>query len=99
MENSLEIGRVVMSKAGRDRGRYFVVVEKLDENYVMIVDGDLRKIDKAKKKKYKHLKAKKELISSIQAKILSGEPVLDSEIRRSLEALGYNKRIPEGKEE
>ncbi|MGI6706124.1 MAG: RNA-binding protein [Clostridia bacterium] len=99
MENSLEIGRVVMSKAGRDRGRYFVVVEKLDENYVMIADGDLRKIDKAKKKKYKHLKAKKELISSIQAKILSGEPVLDSEIRRSLEALGYNKRIPEGKEE
>jgi len=99
MENSLEIGRVVMSKAGRDRGRYFVVVDKLDAEYVLIADGDLRKIDNPKKKKYKHLKAKKELISSIQAKILSGEPVFDSEIRRSLEALGYNKKIPEGKEE
>ncbi len=99
MENSLEIGRVVMSKAGRDRGRHFVVVDKVDAEYVMIADGDLRRIDNPKKKKYKHLKAKKELISSLQAKIVSGEPILNSEIRSSLEALGYNKKIPEGKEE
>ena len=35
----MEVGRVVFSKAGRDRGHYFVVVAVLDENYVAIANG------------------------------------------------------------
>ncbi len=33
---TLEVGRVVMKIAGREAGRYAVVIKKLDENFVMI---------------------------------------------------------------
>lgn len=49
-------GQAAISLAGRDKGRAFLIVEILDEGYVAIADGQLRKIDKPKRKKLKHLK-------------------------------------------
>ena len=51
----LTLGQVVYSKAGRDKGKKFIVVDIVDELYVMISDGDLRRIENAKRKKLKHL--------------------------------------------
>jgi len=44
----------VISKAGRDKGRSFIVVAQEGE-FVYLCDGDLRKSDCPKKKKRKHL--------------------------------------------
>ena len=52
----IKVGSVVFSKAGRDAGSFYVVTEIVDENYVKIADGDLRRIDTPKLKKIKHLK-------------------------------------------
>ncbi len=52
---------VATSLAGRDKGRTFVIVGVLDEEHVYIADGRMRKIEKPKKKKLKHLKV--ELVS------------------------------------
>ena len=49
------LGRIVQSKAGRDKGRRFAVIAIEDEAHVRIADGDTRKIAHAKKKKLKHL--------------------------------------------
>ena len=49
-------GRVVLSTQGRDEGRYFVVLEVIDENFVLMADGLTRKVDHPKKKKVKHLR-------------------------------------------
>ena len=35
----MELGQVVYSKQGRDSGRYYAVVEIVDETYVKIADG------------------------------------------------------------
>ena len=48
-------GEIVRSRAGRDRGRAFVIVKLLDEDYVLLVDGGLRTLERPKKKKRKHL--------------------------------------------
>ncbi|MDD3840356.1 MAG: hypothetical protein PHP06_07245 [Clostridia bacterium] len=53
--DKIKIGQLVLSKAGRDKGRYFLIWDIVDQDYVKIVDGDLRKIKKPKKKKIKHL--------------------------------------------
>lgn len=45
------LGRIVQSKAGRDKGRRFAVVAIEDDAHVRIADGDTRKIARAKKKK------------------------------------------------
>ncbi|MGI6160973.1 MAG: RNA-binding protein [Christensenellales bacterium] len=88
----IETGRVVLSKAGRDSGRYFVVVKVEDDMYAYIADGVLRKLGKPKRKKIKHLTAKPELLFAIGEKLLSGKKVFDSEIRSGLLNLGYLKK-------
>ena len=50
-------GRVVRSTAGRDRGRPFLVIRELDDDFVLMADGDLRKLDRPKKKRRKHLRS------------------------------------------
>ncbi len=47
------IGQFVKSKAGRDKDRIFIIIEIVDEVYVRIVDGDLRRIESPKRKKIK----------------------------------------------
>lgn len=44
------IGKIVYSKAGRDQGRMFIIFNVIDDNYVSIVDGDLRTVEKPKKR-------------------------------------------------
>ena len=44
----IEIGSVVISKAGRDRGRPFLVVGVVDDDFVMVANGALRKMDRQK---------------------------------------------------
>ena len=46
----MELGLIVYSKAGRDQGAYYAVVEVVDENTVRIADGNLRHIKNAKLK-------------------------------------------------
>lgn len=87
-----EVGTVVLSRAGRDAGRYFVVVGRVDAQYVLIADGDLRKLQNPKKKKLKHLDVKPVTLPSVREKLTRGSGLWDAEIRRDLEALGYAAR-------
>lgn len=53
--NDFEIGQLVRSIRGRDKGTVQVVVDLLDDSHVLVVDGKRRKLDTPKKKKIKHL--------------------------------------------
>ena len=81
-----DVGRVVLSRQGHDKGRWFVVVGILDEKHVLIADGQTRKLEKPKKKQCKHLRAKPVKLQEIAALLLEGKPVLDSEVRKALKA-------------
>lgn len=48
------IGRVVCSKAGRDKGRFMVVVE-VQKNGLLVCDGKERPLQRPKLKNQKHL--------------------------------------------
>jgi len=87
----MEIGQVVLVKAGRDKGKAFIVVGSIDESYVYIANGKNRTMSKPKKKKIKHLEIKPEFFREIKEKIESGKPVFDDEIRKCLDSLGYEK--------
>ncbi len=54
-------GCVVKAKAGRDKERFFVVLEA-DGSYAKICDGKRRTLEKPKRKKYKHLSATKSIL-------------------------------------
>jgi ribosomal protein L14E/L6E/L27E len=52
--NIVETGMLAKSKAGHDKGHLYVIYD-VDETYVYLVDGEIRTIDKPKKKKRKHV--------------------------------------------
>jgi len=76
-------GYVVFSKKGRDKGRYFVVLYTLDAEFVLMSDGNTRKIDRPKKKRRKHLTACPYEFPEILEKLKAGT-LLDSDIRKVL---------------
>lgn len=47
-------GMLAVSKAGHDAGERYVIAV-VDNNYVYLVDGRIRTLDKPKKKKKKHI--------------------------------------------
>ena len=84
MEDTFNVGDIVLSKAGRDCGSYFVVVS-VDDNFVFICDGDLHKTDNPKKKKIKHVKYTGGASEYIAAKIAEDAKVTNTELRRAIQ--------------
>ncbi len=79
-----EAGRFCISKSGRDKGRVFIIKKVLDENYVLITDGVMRKLDKPKKKKLKHLAIKPYESKILADKFRTGATVFDAEVRSAV---------------
>ncbi len=79
-----EPGRICISKSGRDKGRVFIIKAVLDESYVLIVDGVMRKLDKPKKKKLKHLAIKPYDVAILADKWRTGATVFDAEIKSAI---------------
>ena len=50
----LAIGDVVKTTAGKDKDRYFCVVE-LKDSYCLLRDGKIHKLDNPKRKSFKHV--------------------------------------------
>lgn len=80
----LEIGQIVKSKSGRDKGRLFIIYEIVDDQYVRLVDGDLRKLENPKLKKIKHLSKYNAVVVEIKEKLDSNIELKDSHIRKIL---------------
>ena len=76
-------GAVVVSTAGRDEGRRFLVTASLDDEYVLISDGKTHKTEKPKKKKRKHLKLAREPVTEIVTR-LAHSPIENYEVRAYL---------------
>ena len=89
MEKSVAIGDIVFSRAGRDKGRFFIVTEIVDDIFVRIADGDVRRLEKAKLKKIKHLKITGESVDSIAGKLEKGTKVYDAEIYSALRKYNF----------
>ena len=80
-------GDLVYSLAGRDKDRILIVLEVLDENYVLLVDGSHRSIQKPKKKRIKHLKKTNMRAELVKRKLSQKEKVTNTDIRRILAEL------------
>ena len=74
---------IVIPLFGRDKGRYFFVLDR-DDTYALICDGKLRRVEKPKRKKLKHMRFEARHDCRAAVKLRSGGKVTNSEIRRSL---------------
>jgi len=81
------LGQLAKSIAGRDKGRFMIIIDIIDENYVYIVDGDLRKVENPKKKKIKHLKLLNKRADIVVEKLARKRKVTNEDIKKALSEL------------
>ncbi|NLK63467.1 MAG: hypothetical protein GX289_00070 [Tissierellia bacterium] len=85
LTTNLKIGQIVKSKAGRDKGRVFLICQVLDEQFVMVCDGDLRKLNNPKKKKVKHLMIYNTVLTEFAEKLQGNKNLNDAYVKKLLE--------------
>jgi ribosomal protein L14E/L6E/L27E len=89
--SNIEIGQYVRSKAGRDKNHVFIVLEILDAEYVLLIDGDVRRIEKPKKKKIKHLFVFDQVSDVVRDKIRNDKKLTNLMIRKEIEKFDLNR--------
>ncbi|MGN8914490.1 RNA-binding protein [Anaerofustis butyriciformans] len=82
-----EIGDLVLSKAGRDKASFLIVVGVLDDKMVFLADGKSRKIEKPKLKKIKHISKINVKSTLICDKIKYNEKIPNALIRKEIERI------------
>ena len=82
-EKPISIADVVISTAGRDQGELFYVAD-INDQFVTLVNGKNRPVEKPKRKKRKHVE---KVLRSETRVAGSGDKVLNGELRRDLASL------------
>ena len=90
-EYDIGVGSVVLSKQGRDKGLYFVVISVDKKGFVYLADGVMRKLSSPKKKNAKHISHSGVTLNSIAEKLLSNKKVFDSEVKSALRQFNQQK--------
>ena len=85
----LQIADVVVSTAGRDKDKWFYVI-KTDDTFLYLANGKDRTLEKPKRKKRKHAEKVLRSETRVAAKLIAGDKVLNSELRRDLAYLSQH---------
>ena len=83
----IERSDIVKSIAGRDKGKFFFVIDEQGE-FLMLADGKTRRLESPKRKKRKHTVFVGRSDCRVAEKIRSEEKVTNSELRRTLAVYG-----------
>ena len=85
----IRVSDVVMSTAGKDKGKLFYCVGT-DGVYLLLANGKDRTLESPKRKKLKHTRKVLRAETRVAEKILTGDKVLNSELRKDLAFLCRN---------
>lgn len=81
--SGFQISDVVISRRGRDQGEWFYVIGQ-EEGFLLLANGRNRTLEAPKRKKQKHVEKVLRSETRVAAKLLSGDKVLNGELRRDL---------------
>ena len=79
----IQISDVVISTTGRDQGELFYVIDT-ELPYLLLANGKDRPLDKPKRKKCKHVQKVLRSETRVAEKLIAGDKVINSELRRDL---------------
>ena len=91
MQNNDLIGKMVLSKAGRDKNHMYIVISSLNDQYVFLSNGNTKCIDNPQKKKLKQLDFYDGIDDEIKAAIINRDNDIDLKIKRFLKLKGIVK--------
>jgi len=79
----IQEGCIVISKNGRDKSKYFVVV-KVEDNLIYLCDGAIRKFELPKKKKIKHVQLTNMFSEYINVAIKEKRVLTNKEVQKEI---------------
>lgn len=82
----VELGQVVKSLAGRDKGKPYLIIGFTAGDRVLLADGRMRTVKKPKKKNIKHLQPYRSYFPEIKERIRLGN-LNDHAVRNALNIL------------
>lgn len=86
MVKVVKVGDLVLSKAGRDKGKYFLVVA-VSGAIATLVDGRTRKVSNPKKKNIKHLEMVLSAVNiELAEKIQNGQAVGNERVYKTVKS-------------
>lgn len=97
MKDVIEVGQLVCSTLGRDKGKVYMVIGLPESNRLLVADGIGRKIDKAKKKNIKHLK-KLPLFAAEVAELVKEKRLSNGTITRIISDYLQSDQVFDGEE-
>lgn len=83
------IGEFAKSKAGHDKDEIFIIIN-IEDEYVFLVDGKSRRIEKPKKKKKKHIQVINCIDEELRNKLNDNVLIRDEDIKKAIKC--YKQR-------
>ena len=80
-ESRPEIGQIVQILQGREADQYAIVINIVDDRFVLLADGEKRKYDRPKKKNLNHVKAMNFISPEVQNSLLETGRVTNGKLR------------------
>lgn len=78
------LGQIVQILKGRDSGKFGIIIQIVDDRFVLIADGDKRKFDQPKKKNLLHLKLLEAVSSEVVDSLTETGRVTNGKLRYAL---------------
>lgn len=77
------VGKFAKSKAGHDKDQIYVIIKE-DLEYVYLMDGKIKTVDKPKKKKRKHIQIILKEDETVSRKLKENETLTNEEIKAAI---------------
>ena len=81
--SDIHISDVVVSTEGRDMGEWFYVIGR-EEAFLLLANGRNRTLEHPKRKRLRHVRKVLRSETRVAEKLISGDKLLNSELRRDL---------------
>lgn len=85
------IGKMVLSKRGRDKNHLYVVIGHLSDSYVILSNGSTKTVQMPKHKNLKHISVLDDVDDEIKESIMLRDRGTDLKIKRFLKLKGIVK--------
>jgi hypothetical protein len=77
------IGMFARSLAGHDKSKLYLI-SKIEGEYVYLVDGRIRTLDKPKKKRKKHIQIDYQIMGFVKDKLSTTNKLQNEDIKRAI---------------
>ncbi|ADU28435.1 KOW domain-containing RNA-binding protein [Evansella cellulosilytica] len=91
-----QVGELVRILSGRDKDQFACIIEVLDNRFVLIADGDKRKVDKAKRKNLQHIELLGTIAPEVKNSIVETGRVTNAKLRFAISTYIDDNLLKEG---